>query len=56
MKVATQHSERRVSSVSKASVAQTALVVPDYEEQQAIAEILSNMDSEIEALEQKLAK
>ena len=46
----------KVSSVSKASVAQTALVVPDYEEQQAIAEILSNMDSEIEALEQKLAK
>ena len=32
------------------------LVVPDYEEQQAVAEILSNMDSEIEALEQKLAK
>lgn len=46
----------KVSSVSKASVAQTELVVPDYEEQQAIAEILSNMDSEIEALEQKLAK
>lgn len=46
----------KVSSVSKASMAQTALVVPDYEEQQAIAEILSNMDSEIEALKQKLAK
>lgn len=46
----------KVSSVSKASVAQTELVVPDYEEQQAVAEILSNMDSEIEALEQKLAK
>ena len=46
----------KVSSVSKASVAQTELVVPDYEEQQAIVEILSNMDSEIEALEQKLAK
>lgn len=46
----------KVSSVSKASVAQTKLVVPEYEEQQAIAEILSNMDSEIEALEQKLAK
>ena len=45
-----------MSSVSKASVAQTELVVPDYEEQQAVAEILSNMDSEIEALEQKLAK
>ena len=46
----------KVSSVSKASVAQTELVVPDYEEQQAIAEILSNMDSGIEALERKLAK
>ena len=46
----------KVSSVSKASVAQTKLVVPEYKEQQAIAEILSNMDSEIEALEQKLVK
>lgn len=46
----------KVSSVSKASVAKTKLIVPEYEEQQAIAEILSNMDAEIEALEQKLAK
>lgn len=46
----------KVSSVSKASVAQTKLVVPEYAEQQAIAEILSNMDSEIDALEHKLAK
>ena len=46
----------KVSSVSKASVAQTKLVVPEYKEQQAIAEIFSNMDSEIEALEKKLAK
>lgn len=46
----------KVSSVGKASVAQTELVVPDYEEQQAIAEILSNIDSEIDALERKLAK
>ena len=46
----------KVSSVSKASVAQTKLVVPEYEEQQTIAEILSNMDAEIEALEQKLGK
>ena len=46
----------KVSSVSKASVAQTKLVVPGYEEQQAIAEILSNMDTEIEALQQKLEK
>ena len=46
----------KVSSVSKASVAQTKLVVPGYEEQQAIAETLSNMDAEIEALQQKLEK
>lgn len=46
----------KVSSVSKASVVQTKLVIPEYEEQQAIAEILSNMDAEIEVLEKKLAK
>lgn len=46
----------KVSSVSKASVAATKLIVPTYEEQQAIASILSDMDAEIEALEQKLAK
>ncbi len=46
----------KVSSISKASIAQTVLTVPEYEEQSAIAEILSNMDSEIEQLEQKLAK
>lgn len=46
----------KVSSVSKASIAQTKLVVPGYEEQQAIAETLSNMDAEIEALQQKLEK
>lgn len=46
----------KVSSVSKASVAQTKLVIPEYEEQQAIAEILSIMDAEIEALDHKLAK
>ena len=46
----------KVSSVSKASVAQTKLTVPKYEEQQAIAAILSDMDDEITELEQKLAK
>lgn len=30
--------------------------VPPYEEQKAIAQILSDMDSEIESLEQKLSK
>ena len=46
----------KVSSISKASVAQTRLVVPKYEEQQAISCILSDMDNEITELEKKLAK
>lgn len=46
----------KVSSISKASIAQTRLVVPRYEEQQAISTILSDMDDEIAELEQKLAK
>ena len=46
----------KVSSVSKASIAQTKLVVPKYEEQQAISSILADMDDEITELEHKLAK
>lgn len=46
----------KVSSVSKASIAQTRLVVPKYEEQQAISCILSDMDDDITELEQKLEK
>lgn len=46
----------KVSSISKASIAQTRLVVPKYEEQQAISCILSDMDDEITELEQKLEK
>lgn len=46
----------KVSSISKASVAQTRLAVPKYEEQQAISCILSDMDDEITELEQKLEK
>lgn len=46
----------KVSSVSKASIAQTKLVVPKYEEQQEISSILSDMDNDITELEQKLAK
>ena len=46
----------KVSSVSKASIAQTKLVVPKYEEQQEISSILSDMDNDITALEEKLAK
>lgn len=46
----------KVSSISKASVAQTRLVVPKYKEQQAISCILSDMDDDIAELEKKLAK
>ena len=46
----------KVSSISKASVAQTSIYLPSIEEQTAIATILSDMDSEIEALEEKLEK
>lgn len=46
----------KVSSISKASVAQTRLVVPKYKEQQAISCILSDMDDDITELEKKLAK
>lgn len=46
----------KVSSISKASVAQTSIYLPSIEEQTAIASILSDMDSEIEALEEKLKK
>lgn len=46
----------KVSSVNKANVSQTKLIVPEIEEQKAIAQILSNIDSEIDTLEQKLSK
>lgn len=46
----------KVSSVSKASIAQTRLVVPKYKEQQEISSILSDIDDEIRELEDKLAK
>lgn len=46
----------KVSSVSKTSIAQTTLFVPQYGEQTAIADILSDMDNEIKKLEQNLTK
>ena len=47
----------KVSSISKANVSVLVLKYPFLvEEQQAIAQILSDMDSEIEQLEKKLAK
>jgi type I restriction enzyme S subunit len=50
----TQGSTRARTSVSK--LRKTAILVPSKEEQIAIATVLYNMDSEIEALEQKLGK
>ena len=46
----------KVSSISKASIAQTFLYVPGLQEQTAIADILTDMDSEIAKLEENLAK
>lgn len=50
----TQGSTRARTSVSK--LRKTAILFPTKEEQIAIATVLHNMDSEIEALEQKLSK
>lgn len=47
----------KVSAISKAAVAQTKFFYPaKIEEQTAIANVLSDMDSEIQTLETKLAK
>lgn len=43
-------------NLSKNNFAETVIRLPSKEEQTAIASILSDMDNEIEALEQKLAK
>ncbi len=43
-------------NLSKNNFAETVIKVPKKEEQNAIASIISDMDKEIEALEQKLAK
>jgi type I restriction enzyme S subunit len=45
-----------VQNLNKEKVAQLKLHIPALEEQTAIASILSDMDNEIEALEQKLEK
>ncbi len=42
--------------ISKRDLADIKIIVPSLEEQQAIAKILSDMDSEIEQLEKKFAK
>ena len=46
----------KVSSISRASITQTILRVPENREQAAIADILTDMGNEIKELEQKLAK
>ena len=50
----TQGSTRTRTSVSK--LRKTSILFPSKDEQVAIATVLSNMDSEIEALQQKLEK
>ncbi len=46
----------KVSGISKTNIAKITLPVPSVPEQTAIAAILSDMDAEIAALEEKLAK
>jgi type I restriction enzyme S subunit len=45
-----------VSGVSKTSIAKITLRFPCLAEQRAVAEVLSDMDAEITALEARLAK
>lgn len=42
--------------ISKKDLAELDIVVPEFTEQKAIAQVLSDMDNEIEQLEKKLAK
>lgn len=42
--------------ISKKDLAELDIIVPEFTEQKAIAQVLSDMDSEIELLEKKLAK
>ena len=46
----------KVSSISKTSIQETKLLVPPIVEQQAIAEVLSDVDGLIAALDKKIAK
>jgi type I restriction enzyme S subunit len=46
----------KVSGISKSNISKITIPVPSLPEQTAIAAILSDMDAEIAALEQKLAK
>ena len=42
--------------ISKKDLAELDIIVPEFTEQKAIAQVLSDMDSEIEQLEKKLSK
>lgn len=42
--------------ISKKDLAELNIIVPEFTEQQTIAQVLSDMDCEIEQLEKKLAK
>ena len=42
--------------ISKKDLAELDIIVPEFTEQKVIAQVLSDMDSEIELLEKKLAK
>ena len=42
--------------ISKKDLAELDIIVPEFTEQKALAQVLSDMDSEIELLEKKLAK
>jgi type I restriction enzyme, S subunit len=46
----------KVSGISKTNIAKINIPIPPREEQTAIAEILSDMDAEIHAVEEKLSK
>jgi type I restriction enzyme S subunit len=46
----------KVSGISKANIAKLTLLVPGISEQNAIAEVLTDMDTEIAALEQRREK
>ena len=46
----------KVSGISKTNIAKIYMPVPSLQEQQAIGQMLSDMDAEIAGLEEKLAK
>ena len=46
----------KVSGISKTNIAKVTLPVPPADEQEAVAAILADMDSELDALEAKLTK